>query len=354
MAEARGSNRGEAWQRFAVAMSLGGIGGATFAYLQLPLPWMLGAMLFSTAGALGGLRLAVPLWLRQMLITVLGVMLGSAFTPELLDQIAGWSSGFALLLGYIPITTALCFLYFRKVAKFDPVTAYFSAAPGGFNEMVLAGEAMGGNVRSIALVHSMRILLVVFTIPVYFRYLAPHAAPPVSAAARGLGLDISPRDAGVLLACAVLGWPLARMIRLPAAQLVGPMLISAAAHLTGLTASKPPIILVALAQVVLGAAIGARFSGLKLGAVAHVMRVAIWSVPIMLGVTACFTWLATHFVSMSPDAVTLSLSPGGLTEMSLVALSLGIETAFVSAMHIARIGLVVTLAPLAFRLMRGR
>ena len=50
--------------------------------------------------------------------------------------------------------------------------------------------------------------------------------------------------------------------------------------------------------------------------------------------------------------IVLAYAPGGLAEMSLIALSLGIETAFVATHHIIRIGLIVVVAPLVFTRIR--
>jgi uncharacterized membrane protein AbrB (regulator of aidB expression) len=47
----------------------------------------------------------------------------------------------------------------------------------------------------------------------------------------------------------------------------------------------------------------------------------------------------------------LVLAPGGLAEMTLVALSLGVDVAFVSTMHLLRIALVVILAPAIFKVL---
>ena len=46
-------------------------------------------------------------------------------------------------------------------------------------------------------------------------------------------------------------------------------------------------------------------------------------------------------------ALVLAFAPGGLAEMSLIALALGVDPAFVSSHHVVRIFLVVVLAPLA-------
>lgn len=55
--------------------------------------------------------------------------------------------------------------YLVRIVKLDPVTGYFSAMPGGLIDMVLLGAERGGNERTIALMHSSRIFLVVFSLP---------------------------------------------------------------------------------------------------------------------------------------------------------------------------------------------
>jgi uncharacterized membrane protein AbrB (regulator of aidB expression) len=49
----------------------------------------------------------------------------------------------------------------------------------------------------------------------------------------------------------------------------------------------------------------------------------------------------------------LAYAPGGFAEMSLIALALSVDSAFVASHHLIRIILVVTLAPLLFRYFRG-
>src|SRR3546814_19014026 len=50
----------------------------------------------------------------------------------------------------LPISL-LGYLLFRKVGKFDPVTSFVSATPGGLQEMTVIGEHYGGDARHIVL-----------------------------------------------------------------------------------------------------------------------------------------------------------------------------------------------------------
>src|SRR3546814_3835959 len=79
-------------------------------------------------------------------------------------------------------------------------------------------------------------------------------------------------DVAVLIACGAIGWPLFKALRVPAAILVGPTLLSAAAHLMQLSASSPPMEIVNLAQFVIGTVAGCRFVGTGLREVARGMR----------------------------------------------------------------------------------
>lgn len=354
--EARpGEGRGRAWPplgRAGAALSIGAAGGALAAWAGLPLAWMIGSMLATSASAVGGLPVAVPRGLRAVMVMVLGIMLGSAFGPEILGRLGDWAVTIAGLAAYVAAATALGTWYLRRVARLDPVTAYFTASPGGLNEMVLVGGAMGGDERTIALVHSLRIMLVVMAVPIWFRLsegLAPGARGALGPA---LGA-VPPQDLLLMAACA-LGAPVAARLRMPAAALVGPMLLSAAIHLAGVTEGRPPGALVAAAQVVVGAALGARFVELRLADLRRAALSALGLTALMLALGVAMAVALERATGIPTSSLVLAYAPGGLAEMSLVALALGAEVAFVSTHHVVRILFIVTLAPVAFRLSRLR
>ena len=334
--------------RFYKTLAIGALGGAVFFYFRLPLAWMLGAMVACTAVSLSGVKLAVPGRLRAVMVSVLGVLLGSAFTPNVIDKAAQWPVTLACLALYIVVITGLLYLYFLKVQKYDPATAYFCATPGGLNEMVIAGQAFGGDDRTIALAHGARVLLVVMVIPVWFRYTDGEQA--ITTVGPSIATT-SLLDIGVLVGCAAAGAILGKILRLPAYRIVGPMLLSSGVHLAGRTQSTPPWEIVAIAQVVVGCSVGARFSGVPIDRVLSTIRAAVGSTALMLLTTVLFSLMASRFTGIDLEPIVLAFSPGGLAEMSLIALSLGIETAFVATHHVFRIALIVITAPLLFRLL---
>ena len=132
-----------------LALAVGAAGGALFAYLRLPLPWMLGAMSATTIAALMGLRMQMPRRLRMPMSAVIGVMLGATFTPDLVDRIATWTVTIVGLLVYAIVAGGLVMAYLRRVAGYDARTAYFSSSPGGLGEMTLIAGDMGADERIV-------------------------------------------------------------------------------------------------------------------------------------------------------------------------------------------------------------
>lgn len=338
-------------RRLALALAVGAIGGAAFYLGGLPLPWMLGAMSLATIAALAGLPLAVPVGLRSGMVSILGVLLGSQFTPALFENLSQWYVGLAGVVVSTVLMTVVCIVYFRLVAGYDRPTAYFSAMPGGLSEMMVLGESQGGDGRTISLSHGVRILFAVFLIAFYFRLFEGYSATqaPVGGAA-----DMPAWEILALLGSAFVGLLLGKRLRLPAPQIVGPMILSAALHLGGVLEHRPPAELIALAQVVLGAAIGARFAGMPLARVWRTMLIAAGATVIMVAIAAGIAYGLAPLAGTTGAVLLLALAPGGLAEMSLIALSFGTVAAFVSTHHVVRIVIVVILAPIVFRLTYGR
>lgn len=337
--------------RFLLALALGAAGGAIFATLRLPLPWMLGAMTAVTISAVAGAPVAVFPPVRSAMVAVLGVLLGSQFTIDLFDQITQWYVGLTGVVASVAVAAIVCMVYFRKIGGFDRTTAYFASMPGGLAEMMIVGEAFGGDGRKISLTHGLRIFVAVFLIAFYYRIFEGYA-PTTLPIAPASTLDW--QDILILIGCAVVGLPGARALRIPAAQLVGPMVVSAAVHLAGVVDAKPPLEVVAAAQVILGAAIGARFAGVPVGQVWRTALLAVGAAVIMVLIAAGFAFALGALSGMRGTALFLAFAPGGLAEMSIIALSFGTAAAFVATHHIVRIILLVIVAPQLFRLIRTR
>lgn len=334
----------------ALTLAFAAVGGWIFWYLRMPLAFMIGAMIFCTVAALAGVKVQTPGRLRFVMITVLGVMLGSAFTPEALANFDRWLPSLATLIVFIVLVAGVISYTLRRHYGWDPVTAYFSGMPGGFSVMVILAEGFGGDDRKVALIHAVRIMLTVMTIPFWFRLFEgyePSATGPTGALA-----DVGYQDLAVLAACAVIGFPVGRLLRLPSAAMLGPTLVSGLVHYFGLTHATPPSEIINIAQVVIGASVGCRFVGVSILSVLGVVWIGIVSTLFMILAATGAAYLLANTTGLAFDAVLLAFAPGGLAEMTLISLALGIDVAFVSTHHMLRIAFMMITGPLAFRILK--
>ena len=238
---------------------------------------------------------------------------------------------------------------------FDLTTAYFAGMPGGLAEMSLLGNAFGGDERRIALIHAARVMLVVFTLPFLLLWLEGASLGDARPQPGASILDTPLTSDLWLLGCAVSGAWLGRRLKLPAAMLLGPMLVSAAVHVGGISDFKPPNELVALAQAVVGAVLGCRFVGIAWREVFASLRTSFVVTLLMMATTGLFALVLGPLTGLGTTTFVLGYAPGGMVEMSLIAVVLGAEVAFVAAHHILRITMIMLAAGPVFRLgRRGR
>lgn len=331
------------------ALLIGAVSGLLAFFAGMPLPWMLGSMVGVTLVALFQGPVAAPLSLRGFVIPVIGVMLGSAITAETLQQAWLWSTAILLLPVALIGAAIVSYLVYRRMGGYDQITAFYAAMPGGLNEMLMLGEEAGGNGRQIALAHAARVMLVILYVAILFGLILG-VTSGTSAGAWTALTDLTLRDYAILIACAVAGVPLAKLVRLPAAPVFGPLILSGIAHVAAWVTLPPPSVAVIAAQIVVGTIIGCRFLGTTWAEVGRDLRLAAVGTGAMLVVT---TGAAVALVTLADIPFTqsfLAYAPGGLTEMALLTLAVGQDVAFVSVIHIVRITVVIGAAPALFRL----
>lgn len=331
--------------RNALALSVGASGGAIFYMFGLPLPWMLGALFATMGAAIANAPVQAPPRARPVVVAVIGVLLGSHFTPDLVEKAAVWVDTVMILLVYTIVVALVVVPFYRYVGKQDWRTAYFSGMPGGLAEMIEIGTASGAKPAPIILAHSLRIVTTIVLIAFWFRIVEGHSVGAMVSAAP---VPLTLLDGVMLLGAAVVGSFLGIKLRFPAPTFLGPLLVSALVHLAGLTQSAPPALLVSGAQVVLGTVLGCRFLGIGprtlLPAAALSFGATIMTLALALVAGSVMQMLA----GVRSDQALLALAPGGLTEMGLIALAVQADVAFVATHHIARILFVIMLAPIVF------
>src|SRR5205823_14693983 len=119
-----------------------------------------GSMLAVAIAAVSGRPMKVPLALARVCFVLVGILLGAIITPETLHGIVNWPMSIALL-----VVSALCMLtaatyYLRIVHGWDSSSALLGASPGSMAQVLTLSAEFGADLRGIAIVQVMRVLLI--------------------------------------------------------------------------------------------------------------------------------------------------------------------------------------------------
>ena len=148
-----------------LTLALAGAGAVLFLIAGLPLPLLLGPMFACLVAALLGAPMTGTPMISEGVRPVLGVAVGASLTPELFGRMGDMLTSIMLIPPFVIVIGLIGYPYFRRCG-FDRPTSYYCAMPGGLQDMAIFGEAAGGNVRALALVHTTRVLIIVSLMPV--------------------------------------------------------------------------------------------------------------------------------------------------------------------------------------------
>jgi hypothetical protein len=324
----------------ALTLVIGICGVGAYAQTPLPLPWFLGAMLAS----LVALSVRVPIqasgFLTLLMRIVLGLAIGSAFSPEMADRAGEMAISLLFVLPYVIFLTLIGYPYFRLFRNYDPVTSFLAAMPGGFQTMIAIGEDFGADLRRLSIIHSTRILVIVFLVPLWIQFTSDadlSQAVPASARLDAINL----KEALILIFCGAGGYWVAKRIGISGAAIFGPMIANGALHMLGLAEARVPVVLVNAAQLVIGVHIGCQFAGITMRELFSTVTIAFgYAVILMLG-AAVFTVLVVWATGIDLYAVALAYAPGGQPEMNLIALVLDFDPAYVALHHLLRVMVII-------------
>lgn len=329
-----------------VTIAIAALGVLVFHAAGLPLPFLFGPMAACLLAALAGVKLKGLGQISIAARTILGVAVGASITPDLLYELPRMAASLAFIPPYIALIAAVGVPFFTRVCKFDPVTAFYAAMPGGLQDMVIFGGEAGGNVRILSLVHATRVLIIVTLAPILLINLyGVSLSNPIGAPASTIPL----RELGLMALAALIGWKGGERLGLFGASILGPMIVAAVFSLMGWIHMRPPAEAILTAQYFIGMGIGVFYVGVTLRELRQVV-VAGGAFVILLALMAAGFAELVILAGFAPKVEAfLAYAPGGQAEMTVLAIVAGADLGFVITHHLTRIILVITGAPLAAR-----
>jgi len=335
----------------ALTYVIAGIGVGIFIWLQLPLPWLLGPIFACLIAALAGVPMKGNKLINDAMRSILGVAVGATFTTTLLISMAAMWPTLLMIPVMVACIAVIGVPYFQRVSGFDFATSYYSAMPGGLQDMLAFGEEAGGDVRALSLIHATRVMVVVVALPFILQgYWGADLTNPPGAAAS----TIDPSQMLLMVFCGIAGWQGAKALVMFGASILGPLILAAIMALLGVLQHRPPAEAIWMAQFFIGMTVGTKYAGVTGAEVRKDVAAALGFCLILIALTFVFAE-AVHLFHLAPPMETLlAFAPGGQAEMTVLALIVGADMAFVIAHHVLRIFVVILGAPIAARLWKAK
>ncbi|NNE81646.1 MAG: AbrB family transcriptional regulator [Silicimonas sp.] len=328
------------------ALVVAALGVAAFRFFSLPLPWLLGPIFACLIAAAMQVPLGGVKALNDSMRTVLGVAVGATLTPAVIATFPAMWPTLCLVPVMVLCVCVLGVPYFQRLCGYDFPTAYYAAMPGGLQDMILFGEEAGGNVRSLGLIHATRVLVIVVALPFILKGIWDadlSSLPGVRAR------NVPAHEMAIMVVCAVVGWLGAKRLGLFGASILGPLILAGIVTVAGGLHHRPPTEAISAAQFFIGMSIGSKYTGITMVEVRRDLMAGLGFCLILILLTLIFVEMI-YGLDLAPGReALLSFAPGGQAELTILALIVGADVAFVVAHHLLRIFVVILGAPLAAR-----
>jgi membrane AbrB-like protein len=215
--------------------------------------------------------------------------------------------------------------------------------------MTLLAERHGGRTDWVAAAHSLRLVLVVLTLPFAMQWAQSHWNLQVDA--RLLPVPAPSHMGGLLwLALATAGGA-AVMVWLKRTNpwFMGALLVSMGLTLLGLERSSVPEGLSNAAQLLIGVSLGVRFQREFIHTAPRWLASMAMGTGVLMLLSMGFGLLLAHATGLNPATLVLGTSPGGIAEMAITAKVLQLGVPVVTAFQVCRLVAVLVLVEPIFK-----
>lgn len=332
-----------------LTLCIGAAGAALALYAGLPAAALIGSAVAVSIASLFKLTCTVPAGFRAVAFSIIGSSLGSSLTRDFVSQAVHWPISLFILTICVVTILTVCSLVLMRKFNLSSDTALLATSPGALAyALSLAADGIG-DIRSIVVIQSVRLLLIIAFLPFVLDFFSgPSEISEGGMFAQPMALfDFLI----IFLLTLILGWLLDR-VRVPASYLLVGTVVSGAAHLLGLVAGRPSSTILFIGFTITGTLIGARFATISLVELKRLLKASLLVVCLATFIAAVFAILVSSLLSMSYGQVFVAFAPGGVEAMAAMALALNYDPAFVAVHHLYRILLLILILPLFLKIIK--
>jgi uncharacterized protein len=329
--------------RWAILIILSVIFAMGLEAVRLPAALLLGPMIAAILVAVAGGGVRVPHHPVLIAQAVIGCMIARSVPPAIIgDIIRNWPLFVVVVAAVIVASSTLGWLLTRW-RVLPGTTAVWGSSPGAATAMMLMAAAYGADIRLVAFMQYLRVLLVAVVATVVARLWS--AGTSGAAAAVTWFPPLAWARFAETLALIGLGAASAHLRRIPAAPLLVPLGVGMALQDAGyLTIELPPWLL-AVSYTVVGWSIGLSFNRTILIHAAQALPRVVMSILVLMAVCGGLAALLVVVAGVDPLTAYLATSPGGADSAAIIAMASNVDVGFVMAMQTTRLVLVLLIGP---------
>jgi hypothetical protein len=330
-----------------ITFSAAVLGAGLFSLLHIPVAFLLGPL---TAVMIGSRLSRIPFYwpaaFRDAGIIIVGYSIGLSFTKEAVLLILQKLPFIFLITVCLILFSALSALLIAKLMGIDYPTVLIGSIPGGLSQMILLAEEVKGiDITVVTFMQVARLTMIIFIIPVLV--FGPWMNMEVSSeftAAVPLWRDLFP-DIFLFALVSFAGIILSKRLKLPTAYLLGPIMGTAALVISGINGPQLPPSVLDLSQLLIGAHIGMMMKPEKLDNKIKTISLAALSGLLLMVCSVLLSFWVMYAFHLSPATGLLSLAPGGMDQMAIIAHETGADLAIVTGYQLFRLFFIFFVVP---------
>lgn len=341
--------------RFLITIAIGVVGAYFGRKFKLPAGSLVGAMALVIVYNLITEAGFYPKNLRVAVQICSGALVGSRITREDVIALKRIIVPTVMLVCCMLVMNLVTGMGMIAISDLDPTTALFACAPGGLSDMSLISGDMGANPAYVALLQLVRQQTIFIVMPPVFRKMfrkeAQKGNAPRSAKETQEKREETPEEKKAKLKrffttilVATCGGLLFWKLGVRAGAMIGAMLATASYNILRGGAFYPSGAR-KYTQIFSGAYIGLSLDRASFFALKNLIGPAL----LMIAAVVVFTWISAMLIhkatKLELTTCMMASTPGGLTEMSLLADDLGGDTPKIALMQTVRMMSVVALFP---------
>ena len=316
---------------------------ALMLWLHAPAALMLGPLLAGVAFASWGGKVTYPVPVFAVAQGVVGSMIAKMVPLTIVGDILGHWVLFTV--GVVSVVAASSWVGWQMTRwqLLPGTTALWGVSPGAASVMTYMAEDYGADMRMVAFMQYLRVVMVAVVaagVARYFGGASQHAPDAIV-----WFPDVAWLPLLETLALAAVGSWLARRLSIPAGAFLVPLVGGIVLTHLGWLRLELPTWLLAGCYALVGWNVGLRFTRALLGYVLRQLPGILLCIFVMLAMCGAVAAFMVFAAGIDPLTAYLATSPGGMDSIAIIAAASPVDVSFVMSLQVLRFFLIVLFGP---------